>query len=411
MLPDGFSIRNINDGWEEQKKKLAEAAAKAKGFWNNAGKDIKDAATSYFKPTETVRARDIFRELGDTITSGSPLRAKNMPTAEEAKAGYKVNMQPPKMGAKDTLKWIFTGKAPGITDEDRKLARNYTGKMMSWGGFEGGIKNVGGIGGNVPLGNLKPYHNDIDPKAVADYMKKIAKGEKVDPVRVFDEGNGQYGIIDGHHRTKAYELLGIKDVPVVFTTAKADAKMAAQQLASKGKEAKIVYMSPDEYLQKAYKQSGDTGSFNDYIKIRTKADEYAAMMRSGTQFNMPVIGDGVQEGANRALAAKKVGIAKIPVVEISKPKANIPQGIPNPNANKKMYLRDQLGKYAGSKTVAPKEIMDEDYYHMIDMRDKLSNPSKKLTFREANIIDKMAKHYGIKTTGKSIQQIVDEFLK
>ena len=101
----------------------------------------------------------------------------------------------------------------------------------------------------------------------------------------------------------------------------------------KGKTATIVEMSPDEYIERTYRQifKKPTEKGEAFSRIPdTKADveKYAEAMRNGEQFPLPYLDYSAaqQEGRHRALAAKKAGIDKIPVVIIddeANPKAII----------------------------------------------------------------------------------------
>jgi hypothetical protein len=99
---------------------------------------------------------------------------------------------------------------------------------------------------------------------------------------------------------------------------------------AKGIEARIIYMSPDDYMKACAigRHEGRGGSLADeYASLSENlVNEYAEKMRAGEEFPMPVleykIGDykgkqyisANQEGRNRAMAAKKIGMEKIPVL-------------------------------------------------------------------------------------------------
>lgn len=83
----------------------------------------------------------------------------------------------------------------------------------------------------------------------------------------------------------------------------------------------IIMMSPDEYLKQAYSATDERlgGSFEGWMASneRTKEDvvRYADAMKNGDVFPMPWIDydAGSQDGRNRALAAKLLGMEEIPV--------------------------------------------------------------------------------------------------
>lgn len=91
----------------------------------------------------------------------------------------------------------------------------------------------------------------------------------------------------------------------------------------KGKTATVVEMSPDEYMERAYRQifkkpSKRGGAFAEIPETSEKVTQYAEAMRNGEKFPLPYLDytNAGQEGRHRALAAKMAGIDKIPVVVI-----------------------------------------------------------------------------------------------
>ena len=91
-------------------------------------------------------------------------------------------------------------------------------------------------------------------------------------------------------------------------------------LRDKGMEAKVVRMSPNQYLVKSAEIRGV--SLQHELRIVNKADveKYSIMMSHGIVFDLPVL-DYVgrdQEGRHRVLAAKKLGIKSIPVFVVKK---------------------------------------------------------------------------------------------
>ena len=101
----------------------------------------------------------------------------------------------------------------------------------------------------------------------------------------------------------------------------------------KGKTATVVEMSPDEYMERAYRQifkkpSEKGRTFADIPEHSEDIAKYAEAMRNGEKFPLPYLDytSAGQEGRHRALAAKAAGIDRIPVVIIdseSNPKAII----------------------------------------------------------------------------------------
>lgn len=89
---------------------------------------------------------------------------------------------------------------------------------------------------------------------------------------------------------------------------------------AKRKTGYIAEMSPDEYIDRVARQVFKKPR---YVAERGLDSEninnYAKMMQEGTKFDMPYleISYGNQEGRHRAMAAKKLGIEKIPVLVVT----------------------------------------------------------------------------------------------
>lgn len=88
----------------------------------------------------------------------------------------------------------------------------------------------------------------------------------------------------------------------------------------KGLQGEIVMMSPDDYIK------GCSKIFNVPVRnvlngvINSNVNKYADEMKNGTKFNLPILNyaQNEQEGRHRALAAKKLGVDKIPVLVVTK---------------------------------------------------------------------------------------------
>jgi len=88
----------------------------------------------------------------------------------------------------------------------------------------------------------------------------------------------------------------------------------------KGFDVYVVNISPDEYISACVK--GFKSTYESIIRSRTdsgKVEEYAELMKSGETFPMLMVqysldGYFTQEGLHRALAAKSLGIDKVPVL-------------------------------------------------------------------------------------------------
>lgn len=77
-------------------------------------------------------------------------------------------------------------------------------------------------------------------------------------------------------------------------------------------------MTPDEYMDRCAKEIFKTPIEDSYDGMEEKeaVHKYAEMMKNGTKFDMPYmdVKNLQQEGRHRALAAKELGIDKIPVL-------------------------------------------------------------------------------------------------
>ena len=89
----------------------------------------------------------------------------------------------------------------------------------------------------------------------------------------------------------------------------------------------IVYMSPDDYINNAIEGFSKIGYGRDAVMSRDAdlIDKYAGLMRDGTKFPMVVLDysgymgaedEFSQEGMHRALAAKKLGLKRMPVLVV-----------------------------------------------------------------------------------------------
>ncbi|KKL78638.1 hypothetical protein LCGC14_2022840, partial [marine sediment metagenome] len=81
-------------------------------------------------------------------------------------------------------------------------------------------------------------------------------------------------------------------------------------------EARIVQMSPDEYLTQTAKMQGTDITRQIEQTTQELIDELASKMARGTKIDMPYLDFKlrIQEGRNRALAAKKLGVTQMPVL-------------------------------------------------------------------------------------------------
>jgi hypothetical protein len=91
-------------------------------------------------------------------------------------------------------------------------------------------------------------------------------------------------------------------------------------LEQKGYEVNRVYITPDQYIEACV--DGFNSSYESIMSTRKeKAAEYARLMKDGETFPMLTLvyslgGHFTQEGLHRALAAKMIGIEKVPVLVV-----------------------------------------------------------------------------------------------
>jgi hypothetical protein len=90
---------------------------------------------------------------------------------------------------------------------------------------------------------------------------------------------------------------------------------------AKGLKGTIVMMSPDEYINRLAKDIFHCSKNRVYYGVdQTNVEAYAAKMKAGTKFDIPVLdlARETQEGRHRALAAASLGARKIPVLVVEK---------------------------------------------------------------------------------------------
>lgn len=94
-------------------------------------------------------------------------------------------------------------------------------------------------------------------------------------------------------------------------------------IVAKRKTAKLVYMSPKQYIYKIAQGFGGL-SYDDVVGsgavVHSNVDKYAEAMKSGAKFPIGYYtkGGDQQEGRHRALAAMKIGCDKMPVIQFMK---------------------------------------------------------------------------------------------
>jgi GNAT superfamily N-acetyltransferase len=117
----------------------------------------------------------------------------------------------------------------------------------------------------------------------------------------------------------------------------------------------VVMMSPDEYLRQAYEATDARmgGSFDGWLSSNQRTTEeiskYSDDMSKGDEFPLPYIdrAAGSQDGRNRALAAKQLGIKEIPVGIVPAPTkieriAEITKELEGSKGYRKFRLEEEL---------------------------------------------------------------------
>lgn len=127
---------------------------------------------------------------------------------------------------------------------------------------------------------------------------------------------------------------------------------------NKKKLGEVVYMSPDEYIKRCaydiFEKSDLSGTLN--AVNNELVDTYANMMKDGTKFPIPVLNyaEHEQEGRHRAMAAKKLGINKIPVLMITNYDINADLGLPDNVSipyGTWIAVRDENGDYVYNEPI------------------------------------------------------------
>jgi len=160
----------------------------------------------------------------------------------------------------------------------------------------------------------------------------------------------------------------------------------------KGMSGEIITMSPDEYINRA--AEGFNKDINELIETRgTKyPTQYAEKMNNGENFNMPVLDyskDGfTQEGLNRAIAAKQLGINEMPVLVVNnKQKTSTitnQETAPTPKGPGHRKLNDTLDRMVRSGTLFEEDAVilktlfedtNDDYLVKLNLEDVKNLPA------------------------------------
>lgn len=207
--------------------------------------------------------------------------------------------------------------------------------------------------------------------AISDRYRAQNVGDNLTSLAEFVPGVGDVVDADEFGRAAAsgdiggMAMAGLGVIPVVGDAAQKGLKGFTKTTGDTLIDSKIkniVMMSPDEYLKESFKVTDGAlgGDFQSWMSSNAVSKEtmegYAEAMKKGDEFPLPYIDylDGAQDGRNRALAAKKAGVEKIPVGVVpdisDKEKIKIIlEEMKTATGLKKYRLEQQLGalNYAG----------------------------------------------------------------
>jgi len=144
----------------------------------------------------------------------------------------------------------------------------------------------------------------------------------------------------------------------------------------KGRQLKVEYMTPDEYIkkvEKGFSRKNDVPvSQEEIFASRNQADiqTYAKQMQKGDKFPMPYIdhraGDFNQEGLHRAAAAKIAGYDEIPVAVIRDTKVR-------KKLDRKVHTAEQRKMRRKQRAQAKRDEISTDF-HALMKRMEMDNP-------------------------------------
>jgi len=124
---------------------------------------------------------------------------------------------------------------------------------------------------------------------------------------------------------KVFEVIGFKDQETGMPTYDDMMKNPDYFARAKRRKGGIIMMSPDEYIDRAVKgfQKSDSTTSREQVLASRDIEivnQYAREMQGGDKFPTIMLDYSIgfgQEGLHRAMAAKKLGIEKIPVMVVS----------------------------------------------------------------------------------------------
>lgn len=216
--------------------------------------------------------------------------------------------------ANPTSKVNDVALAPDINDLSEAIAR--------------GVKEVRTVS---PLGVISDkFPENLDKQTVADAFHQASINGELAFKESIDRGEKPY--FANVLRVKAENDTLVKGLGITVTkTPATDFLKSSVFTDTTGDKAidsksKIVQMSPDEYLKKAFENTDGKlgGSYESWLNSNQNDSKvvqaYAQHMRNGDKFPVPYLDEarGSQEGRTRALAAKMLGQKTIPVAVVPK---------------------------------------------------------------------------------------------
>lgn len=149
-------------------------------------------------PGQPVRCRCRAEAVwGEAEGSSPPVTAESVAEAKEQArdAAFRLSLNGP---GKD----IYVRKVMPIQEENLPEKANFD--IFS---------KASGKRGSIDISELIAIQDRVDLQKVNEYIDALARGDRFPPVKVVRSG-GKVFLLDGHHRTVASKLLGIKNIGI-----------------------------------------------------------------------------------------------------------------------------------------------------------------------------------------------------
>jgi len=129
---------------------------------------------------------------------------------------------------------------------------------------------------SVPVKNLTAYEPATDRSRVDFYKQQIRAGQHTEPIIAMSDSAGRLGVEDGKHRLRAYEELGIGQVPVRVTTP------ARLQAVTQGGYARLPIGPKDPAPDLSPEQKGFINDYSEMIKSMDASARGGDMIPDGS---------------------------------------------------------------------------------------------------------------------------------